>query len=985
MTAIVKIGSELQVNIEAAAGGSHPSTTELVNGGFVVSWVDFREDIRAQVFGADGEKIGLERLVNTETADTQSNPTVTDLAHGGFVVTWQDYSQTLGDSEGYSIKAQLFGADGTKVGTEFLVNTETADHQQVPSITGLANGGFVVTWQVTTIDPDFPKDGFPGDYISQGGIKAQVFGADGAKVGTEVLVNSQSPYYGRAPTTTGLANGGFVVTWVDGSSTLGDSDDSGIHAQVYGANGEKVGTEFLVNTQTASSQLGADVTSLSSGGFVITWTDYAGTVDGGDTGLGVLTSRVKAQVFAADGTKVGTEFLVSAETDNNQRSPSISDLANGGFVVSWEQGGIKAQVFGADGARIGTEFPVESGGQPAITGLANGDFVIVGANGNITAQLLRLYVPPTITISSHGGDPAAATASFENDYAVATVKAAGAGAGSAFTYAIAGGSDAARFKIDSSTGVLSFKVSPDFEAPTDVGRNNVYDVVVRASHGSTSDTRAIAVTVQNVVGSETVLGTSGADTLTGAEGDDLLKGFAGNDTLKGGAGNDALHGSAGADTMFGGSGDDTYYVENVGDRVFETATAAASDLADLGGTDTVVSSISFTLGKFIENLALIGTGNINGTGNGLANTLLGNAGSNVFNGGAGDDRLDGGDDRDTLRGGLGNDTLQGGAGDDSLDGGGGDDTLNGGLGDDYLRGGSGNNSLDGNDGNDRLEGGKARDTLKGGAGNDKLFGGFGADTIFGGSGDDSYVVDTVGDRVIETATASALDKTDLGGKDTVESYVTYTLGAYVENLKLNGKGLVGTGNELANTITASSDGSTLIGLAGNDRLQGGFHDDTLRGDEGNDILQGDYGNDTLEGGAGNDKLEGGFGNDKLSGGSGADTLTGGGLADMFIFDAAPTSWDTIRDFNHADGDRIQLSKAVFTGLGNPGALIANAFYAAAGAIKAHDSTGRLVYNTTTGALYYDADGLGGAAAVQIAQLGASTHPALVWSDFNIIG
>ena len=95
---------------------------------------------------AEAVKVGTEFLVNTETADNQISPTITDLTNGGFVVTWWDESDTLGDNSISSIKAQVFEADGTKVGSEFLVNTQTANDQILPTITGLVNGGFVVTW-----------------------------------------------------------------------------------------------------------------------------------------------------------------------------------------------------------------------------------------------------------------------------------------------------------------------------------------------------------------------------------------------------------------------------------------------------------------------------------------------------------------------------------------------------------------------------------------------------------------------------------------------------------------------------------------------------------------------------------------------------------------------------------------------------------------------------------------------------------------------
>ena len=235
-------------------------------------------------------------------------------------------------------------------------------------------------------------------------------------------------------------------------------------------------------------------------------------------------------------------------------------------------------------------------------------------------------------------------------------------------------------------------------------------------------------------------------------------------------------------------------------------------------------------------------------------------------------------------------------------------------GNDLLQGLAGNDLLDGGAGNDTLEGGSGNDTLLGGAGNDRLDGGTGNDTMTGGVGNDIYVVDSTADVVIEGAN---------GGTDTVQTALAaYVLGANVEHLTFTGTGnFIGTGNDLANTLTGGAGNDILDGGAGIDRLVGGAGDDTyivdpetdviveaagggndtvryggtnayqlannvenlvytastnanLVGNSSDNSITAGAGNDTVNAAAGNDTVSGGAGNDRLMGGAGNDTLYG---------------------------------------------------------------------------------------------------------------
>jgi Ca2+-binding RTX toxin-like protein len=161
-------------------------------------------------------------------------------------------------------------------------------------------------------------------------------------------------------------------------------------------------------------------------------------------------------------------------------------------------------------------------------------------------------------------------------------------------------------------------------------------------------------------GANDITGNDGVNHLYGGGGKDTLRGGAGNDVLDGGDGDDALDGGTGADVMRGGAGNDLYYVDDKSDVVDETDASGA----DAGGTDTVRAVIDYALSATVENLALQGTGDLDGWGNDLKNSLVGNAGNNHLWGFGGNDTLNGGAGNDVLDGGAGSDVLTGGTGAD---------------------------------------------------------------------------------------------------------------------------------------------------------------------------------------------------------------------------------------------------------------------------------------------------------------------------------
>ena len=298
---------------------------------------------------------------------------------------------------------------------------------------------------------------------------------------------------------------------------------------------------------------------------------------------------------------------------------------------------------------------------------------------------------------------------------------------------------------------------------------------------------------------------------------------------------------------------------------------------------------------------------------------------------------------------------------------------------------SGNDTLNGTDGEDTLEGLGGNDSLVGGLGADVFIGGEGNDTLNGessafaetdphvetmdgGLGNDLYIVDNDADVLL-----------DAGGIDTVRAKETsWTLGSGFENLVLDNEesenGRVGIGNELDNNMTVLWGG----------RLEGRGGDDTLRGSSVGDALMGGDGNDLLTGGtadSGFDRLDGGNGNDTLDG-QGFGVLTGGAGADSFVF-GPDTSGEPITDFS-SGSDTIRLDAATRPALGASGDFTAGdaRFFSGAGATSGQDTSDRVIYNTTTGDLWYDADGSGSGTSVLIATLQGT--PALVATDIEVI-
>ena len=605
----------------------------------------------------------IEKRVNTITDGNQESIAVAGLADGGYLITWASYSDNNdGSSISTGIYAQRYNANNTKQGSEFRVNTTVTGYENGGAIAQLNNGGFVITWA----SPD--EDGK--------GILAQRYNASGIAQESEFHVNNSAIEVQDGASIATLNNGSFVIAWH--SENISNFTQE-LYAQRYSATGIELGPELRVTTGDRAS---GQVVALENGGFLITW--IADTFE---------PSNIHVQRYDANGVAAGTEFVTNSKNTIAAQGLSAAALNNGGFVVTWSDGGeLYGQRFDASGVTAGEEFKInnfnpESQISTFVTTLSNGDFVVMwpsrsqdgylpldygiygqifSANGvkkgnefHVNTFIAGDQIFPHIAPLTDGGFVATWTSTFQD----------GAGLG---VYARRFDANGKATDVQVNTpgnDIFTGTSAADDDAVTYINAT----AAVNISLNVTGQQNTIGAGVDTLSGIEHLVGSAFSDTLTGNEKDNALFGGSGNDTLAG---------WSGADNMIGGPGNDTYFVENLRDFVIEKVSE---------GIDTVNSRITVVLFEHIENLNLTGTSAIDGIGNNQANVITGNGAVNSLRGGLGND---------TLLGKAGNDTLRGEDSSDTLLGDSGNDDLNGGRGNDKLDGGTGTNILTGEGGSD---------------------------------------------------------------------------------------------------------------------------------------------------------------------------------------------------------------------------------------------------------------------------------------------
>jgi Ca2+-binding RTX toxin-like protein len=453
--------------------------------------------------------------------------------------------------------------------------------------------------------------------------------------------------------------------------------------------------------------------------------------------------------------------------------------------------------------------------------------------------------------------------------------------------------------------------------------DNLGDVVTElADEGTDTVHSAIGYTLGAHVEHLHLTAAAGAVNGTGNGLNNDIYGNSSINVLTGGDGNDRIDGGGGADTMIGGIGDDQYTVSDAGDVVIENANE---------GTDRVSTTISYTLGANIEDLYLLGSSSINGTGNGLDNDIWGNDGANILDGGTGADTMVGGGGSDHYYvdniGDVTWDTdLPGidhvfasthhmiGLGIEKL-------TLLDGAGELYGWGNGSDNEIFGNNSANVIDGQGGSDMVWGAGGND-------------------WLVYSEGEGVDHLDGGADIDTVDFSG---------FGYGVWVEL----GYGAMDVWTNGTSNATVYGDWTDVANLDNIENIVGTSGHDTLRGDDGANRIDGRLGNDVLTGNGGQDAF----------------------VFRSFAFDGSHV--DQITDFSVAD-DSIYIDNAAFDALAN-GWLAAGAFHVGSAAADADD---RIIYNSATGGIFYDPDANGVGAACQFAQVSAGL--ALTHQDILVL-
>jgi len=778
--------------VEGNSGTRLMTFTVERSGGSTAFSVDYATETSLATEGVDYvAKSGTLTFAAGETSKTITVEVKGDTAFEGY----ENFSVVLSNATAGAAIVSLFGGPGRGLGT--ILDDDTGGRGMVSiqgpvSVVEGNSGTKVATFTVRRIggtgafSVDYSTSGDPqddSDFVHKAGTLQFAAGVDSQTISVTVKGDTTpEPEEGFSIFLSNPTNGAIISQGLILTTIINDDGQGAGEVWVDDATVTESSGSLKLMTFTVSRSSGALPFSVS----YQTWDGYGydpstGTPFPGATAAQDYVAQSGVLQFAAGVMSRTVSIIINGDTTAEAAENFVLMLSN-------PTNGATLRNYVGNGTIVD-----DDGTIPTTPGHVRIDNVSV-LEGNSGTKTM------TFTVTRYGG-----TGAFSVDYDTADYGASVVGG----DYLAASGT------LQFAAGVASRTFTVAVKGDTIVEELRTFAAVLtNATNGAIIDRRIGYGTILDddvagtgTGGDDTLLGTAGADTLDGGAGNDTLDGGPGADTMKGGtgddtyyvdntgdktieangagtdhvfstvsfslagqyvekltltgsanidatgntqantltgnAGNNVLNGGTGADTMTGGAGNDTYYVDNAGDKAIEV---------NNGGTDQAFSSVGFSLaGQYVEKLTLTGSGNINGTGNTLANTLTGNAGNNVLNGGTG---------ADTMAGGAGDDTYYvDNAGDTVVEANGaGNDqafssvsfSLAGQFVEKLTLTGSGSINGTGNSLANILTGNSGNNALNGSTGNDVLNGGAGTDVLTGGSGLDTFVFDSALAGAVDT-------------------------------------------------------------------------------------------------------------------------------------------------------------------------------------------------------------------------------------------
>ncbi|ODH00675.1 hypothetical protein A4S05_03805 [Nostoc sp. KVJ20] len=873
----------------------------------------------------------------------------------------------------------VFDANSTQ-STVFKKNTVTFLNDLSNNVSGFDNSNDVINGQ----GGDDILEGLSGNDILRGGAGNNTLNGG---VGDDTL-------YADSPSSNNLFNGG------DGNDFLSTSGSDEYNAYIPGYDDRSLGNNTLNggagdDTLNASGSLGDNLLdggdgndSLSISGIVRS--EQYTSSDSGSDGDNTLNGGNGDDILSASGSSGdnllfggdGNDFLDISGFLSIYQDSYFNSISSGNNLLDGGDGNDTLTASGATGNNTlsggnGDDSLSGGNGNDSLTGGGGKDKFVYDGSYNDNGRYSDTINNGTTTIADFDGvgkgtNPTAAvtaevdTLIFQNDSSFTADNLLLTQNGTSLEISFQGYGDT-RFILENFALENLENLTKSTGATVDLGNILFYGQTAITDSFDVFDANSTQSTVfkkntvtflndldNNVSGFD-----NSNDVINGQGGDDILEGLSGNDILRGGDGNNILNGGDGNDTLNGGTGNNTLNGGNGNDSLnFDSLSTLVTQTVD-GGAGNDILSFSYSSATTGITSTFNPATNITVISSTADTTVFSYKNIEQLN-------ITGTDYDDYLVGSNGNDTLRPGNGNDTVDGGAGDDFLNISLstGDHLLNGGNGNDSLQAfsyiyDEFGNYVQGSISGDnTLNGGAGDDIL-------NVYGSTGDNLLDGDDGNDL---------LSAVNTSGENTLKGGV--------------GNDTLGISGSTGNNLLDGGDGNDSLiasGASGNNTLKGGVGNDTLDGSfsAGNNLLDGGDGNDSLiaSSSSGNNTLKGGNGDDTLRGNYGNDSLYGEGGTDTFVFDTFfnEGGFNLIRDFD-ATNELIQVSAAGFGGGLSAGVLKTSQFTLGESATT---SSQRFIYNSTTGALFFDQDGNAGAfTQVQFAEL--STGLSLTNNNFVVV-